>query len=493
MLDRYRAVTPSFWYFVEYYSEHAKISIRDDFIMIKHTATQNTRLCIIASDELMNFTEYGKHTFEHCAFELKRVNFRPARQPVQAMCEDKAMLIASVAEKIIETFAVLFRDEELMNAIAASSIDIQHDRAGKYKLKIRSCMKMHEGFWRIIDASLRYPSLFWRCAEITAALSVLPQPIREEICTTMIVAAQPGEYSGAAFVKTLLKMGYEVFSHYDPAGFNNVNDSPLIIIKGPTISIWGKFERGGIVTNNKRWEYDYLVKYLKFFNMKQTLGRLRSDDFIKNIFSRNNRLNLLKDTGPLIIMALLFVILDIIASIGTLTRWCYKSALRMTRQIAAPPNTGMIYAIADNAFDVTAAMLTFYATEPAPTIGHAHNYLLAFAHIDAKQLTLYLTYRAQMHVITINMAERSTVWGANIAFGSMRVEDLLIYSAKVDINSLTPVEVKEEESEEIPDISSDISGEARMAAEPPPYIDMTDDAYEGNSTMKKFIDQMNGQ
>jgi len=196
-------------------------------------------------------------------------------------------------------------------------------------------------------------------------------------------------------------------------------------------------------------------------------------------------------TNTIILMAFLFIIVDLIVFAGVSARWCYRAARRMLPQAAAPPTNSMIYAVADKSFDVTAAMISFYATESAPTIDQARVYLRQYAHIDAKTLTLYLTHRARVHAVAIDMQKRSVVWGGSIAFGSMLIEDLIEYSVRVDLKTMSLIETSsgermKDDSEEIPDLPNDI--DAQLA-----YVTPDSDDYEEDSAVKKFIMQAQAQ
>ena len=171
----------------------------------------------------------------------------------------------------------------------------------------------------------------------------------------------------------------------------------------------------------------------------------------------------------------------------------------MLPQMAVPPTTQMIYAIADNSFDVTAAMAAFYATENAPTIESAVAYLRKYARVDAHTLTLYLTYRANVHIARVDLITRGVTWGGRIAFGSMQIADLLQYSLRVNLDNMTLDKIfqDEDDSEEIPDLPDDVG---ELAAprnltidNTPPYVNLTGDDYEVDSAAKKFIAQVRAQ
>lgn len=195
-------------------------------------------------------------------------------------------------------------------------------------------------------------------------------------------------------------------------------------------------------------------------------------------------------------MAFLFVIVDLLVFAGMTARWCYCVARRMLPQMAMPPTVGMIYAVANKSFDVTAAMRSFYATERAPTIDQAGDYLRKHARINAHTLVLYLTHQARVHVISIDMQKRSVTWGGAIAFNSMVIEDLLEYSARVDLKNMVLVEASSgevlgDDSEEIPDLPADIVKD--WPAEPPAYIKYVDDDHEEDSEEEKNAADINAQ
>lgn len=187
-------------------------------------------------------------------------------------------------------------------------------------------------------------------------------------------------------------------------------------------------------------------------------------------------------------MAFLFVIVDLLVFASVTARWCYSAARRMLPQTAAPPTTRVIYAVADDSFDVTAAITAFYDTERAPVIDTAAEYLRKYARVDVHTLTLYVTYRSRVHVVAIDMRGRKVTWGQSIAFGSMRVEDLLEYSVLVDLSTMMLVARVDpaDDSEEIPDLSDFDEDGLPSVNNTPPYVNLTGDDYEANATANKF-------